>query len=324
MSEFIRDWVPDWLAYADREGISLRGAGKWRTAPCSIHGGSDSLRVNIESQGWRCMNCDAKGGDVLAHLMQARGLDFISAARELGAVDEDAQFGSRDGCHPAATRARPATAPPVPSDDELQDQARKLASARHWWSLSLRIERECPAGEYLFGRDAMLPPADSDLRWIPNLRLFGFAGPALVGRMSLATNHRQGRGLHCTWFERNGTGWRRAQRRYLGPKAGAVVRLWPDESVTLGLAVGEGVETCLSLAHAFTPVWACMDAGNLAALPVLGGIESLLIAADNDEAGIDASEACAQRWVSAGCEVSIVTPGGAANDINDLAQEVVA
>ena len=65
-----------------------------------------------------------------------------------------------------------------------------------------------------------------------------------------------------------------------------MVRLWPDEAVTYGLCVGEGLETCLTAAHGFTPVWACLDAGNLAGLPVLPGVEALTIVADHDEAGL--------------------------------------
>ena len=59
--------------------------------------------------------------------------------------------------------------------------------------------------------------------------------------------------------------------------------------------VAEGIESALSLAWAFVPVWACIDAGNLAALPVLDGIEALTIAADNDPAGQAAAQTCATR-----------------------------
>ena len=104
-------------------------------------------------------------------------------------------------------------------------------------------------------------------------------------------------------------------------KAGGVVRLWPDEAVTMGLGIAEGIETGLSLAHAFAPVWAAIDAGNLASLPVLGGVESLLIAADNDESGAGqrAADALAQRWAGAGREAAIVLPPVSGMDLNDLA-----
>ncbi len=100
---FKREMLPTWPEYADREGLPLEGHGRWRTTRCELHGGSDSLRVNIESGGWRCMACDAKGGDTLSHLMQRDGLDFVSAARALGAWVEGAtaaatarRFSARD------------------------------------------------------------------------------------------------------------------------------------------------------------------------------------------------------------------------------------
>ena len=32
--EFVRESVPDWLTYADREGLALVGRGKWRSIVC--------------------------------------------------------------------------------------------------------------------------------------------------------------------------------------------------------------------------------------------------------------------------------------------------
>jgi hypothetical protein len=82
---FDRDLLPDPTAYFDTEGLSLLGSGAWRTTSCPFHGGSDSLRVNVNSGAWCCMNCGAKGGDVLAFHMRRHGLEFVEAARALGA-----------------------------------------------------------------------------------------------------------------------------------------------------------------------------------------------------------------------------------------------
>lgn len=85
---FERDWLPDAAMYFDREGLTLKGRGKWRTTECRFHGGSDSLRVNVENGAWVCMACAAKGGDVLAYHMQIHGLEFEQAARSLGVWSE--------------------------------------------------------------------------------------------------------------------------------------------------------------------------------------------------------------------------------------------
>ena len=86
--------------------------------------------------------------------------------------------------------------------------------------------------------------------------------------------------------------------------------------------MAEGIESALSLAWAFVPVWAAVDAGNLAALPVLAGIEALTIAADADPAGQAAAQTCATRWAAAGRTVAVTRQRQ--NDITDLVQEVAA
>ena len=67
MGEFMRDRLPDPVSFFEAEGLTLTGPGKWKTTRCDFHDGSDSMRVNSESGAWRCMNCGAKGGDVLAY-----------------------------------------------------------------------------------------------------------------------------------------------------------------------------------------------------------------------------------------------------------------
>ncbi|GCB02944.1 toprim domain-containing protein [Ralstonia sp. SET104] len=171
---------------------------------------------------------------------------------------------------------------------------------------------------YLEGRRCVIPPADGDLRFHPALKHpTGDTGPALVGLITDAVT-REPLSLHRTWVQADG---RKADvdppRLLLGGhrKQGGVIRLWPDEAVTVGLGIAEGIETALSLAWAYAPVWACIDAGNMAGFPVLSGIEALAIGADNDAAGHAAAQACAARWVAADVEVFITRQ--AQNDLND-------
>ena len=89
MGEFIRERLPDATSYFESEGLALTGPGKWKTTRCEFHDGSDSMRVNTESGGWVCMACGEKGGDVLAYAMRRHGLEFIEAARMLGAYVDD-------------------------------------------------------------------------------------------------------------------------------------------------------------------------------------------------------------------------------------------
>lgn len=90
MGEFVRDLLPDPVTYFEGDGLTLAGHGKWRSTRCEFHDGSDSMRINTETGGWVCMACGEKGGDVLAYAMRRHGLEFVEAARMLGAyVDND-------------------------------------------------------------------------------------------------------------------------------------------------------------------------------------------------------------------------------------------
>ncbi len=86
---FDRNLLPDPISYFEGQNLRLNGRGKWRTTECRFHGGSDSLRINTASGGWVCMNCGVKGGDVLAYAMQLSSLEFVEAAKQLGAWIDD-------------------------------------------------------------------------------------------------------------------------------------------------------------------------------------------------------------------------------------------
>jgi Toprim domain len=94
-----------------------------------------------------------------------------------------------------------------------------------------------------------------------------------------------------------------------GRSGAAAVMLSDFADTTMGLVICEGVETGISLLmDDLAPVWALGGAGNLAAFPVLGGVEALTIAADAGQPGQEATEKVTRRWSSAGREVAIITP----------------
>jgi putative DNA primase/helicase len=119
----------------------------------------------------------------------------------------------------------------------------------------------------------------------------------------------------------------KADKWMLGPSKGCVIRLWPDDEVTNGLVIGEGIETVLCAAtrieHRGTllqPAWAAGDAGHIAEVPVLAGIEALTLLVDNDgnRKGQDAAAACKARWTAAGCEVVRLVPRITDEDFADI------
>jgi hypothetical protein len=101
-------------------------------------------------------------------------------------------------------------------------------------------------------------------------------------------------------------------------KQGGVIRLWPEEYFIRGLAVGEGIETCLTLAHAYKPVWSCIDAGNLANFPVMSNMDALVIGVDHDEAGIKAATQLDKRYHEAGITTVFSFAPTSGQDLNDL------
>lgn len=116
-------------------------------------------------------------------------------------------------------------------------------------------------------------------------------------------------------------------RMTLGPKSRAAIKLSADEDVTMGLTVGEGLETVLSAMQLdFGPAWAVGDAGNVRTFPVLSGVECLTIIVDNDYGGTGQRAAleCSSRWTSAGREVFRIIPDRRGEDINDVVRRGIA
>lgn len=223
---------------------------------------------------------------------------------------------------------RPPRRPPPP----------RHAPAPTPWPLfeaALPIEPGSVAARYLACRGCALPPDGSDLRWTPAAcHPSGHVGPALVALVTDALTGERCT-LHRTWLTCDGSGKAPIERPRLLwsglSKARGVIRLWPDDEGIRGLGIAEGIESALAAARIFTPMWATIDAGNMAAFPVLPCVEALTIFADHDRpnpktgrrAGNDAAKACGRRWAEAGREARIYLPPREGTDMADLAAEAV-
>jgi len=206
-----------------------------------------------------------------------------------------------------------ATPKPQPARTERQ---RWSLYANGIWSRAEPLEGS-PAAIYLRSRGCAAP-ADADLRFHPNV----YGHPAMVARVTDAVTGAP-MSLHFTLLRADGSGKADVERPKLllkdHAKAGGAIRLCADAEVTIGLGITEGVETALSvIAAGWSPVWAAIDAGNVASFPVLPGIESLTIFGDHDDAGLKAARQCVQRWRAAGREARIVAPPAAGADWNDI------
>ena len=213
---------------------------------------------------------------------------------------------------------RPASAPPVVHRGRGSGT---LDLARSIWAEAVLCAGTL-AEWYLMARGIRLPP-DAPLRFHPACPRGPERWPALLALMTdpvFATPC----GVHRTFIMRDGSGkappGARGEPAKMMAGAAGVVRLVPDEAVTLGLGVAEGLETSLAVMQAFgwRPVWAATSAGAICTFPVLAGIEALTVFADPDGAGMAAAESCAARWSAAGREARICTPPQ--GDFNDLAR----
>ena len=109
-------------------------------------------------------------------------------------------------------------------------------------------------------------------------------------------------GIHRTFLNPDG---KKIERKMLGRQG--VVRVTPDEDVTYGLGIAEGVEDALAVVIDWgEPVWAATNEGAINRFPVLSGIDCINIFPDADAVGTKSARACADRWVAAGKEARII------------------
>lgn len=83
---FKRELLPSPAVYYAQQGLKLTGGGEWKNAICPFHDDhKPSLRVRLDTGGFRCMTCGAHGGDMLEFHRRRYGLRFVEAVKALGA-----------------------------------------------------------------------------------------------------------------------------------------------------------------------------------------------------------------------------------------------
>jgi hypothetical protein len=206
--------------------------------------------------------------------------------------------------------------PRVASKQNDDDNAKRIKWALRLWNQS-RGTHGTVIERYLASRRLVLPDhmADEVVRFHPSLYFEGSKVGAMVALFrDIATDRPSG--IHRTFLNDDA---HKLGRKMLGRARGAAIKLDDDASVTLGLTIGEGLETCLAAWLAgFRPVWALGSASSIARFPVLPGVEAITILGEIDDSGANrlATEQCAARWHEAGREVLVVSPL-IGKDLND-------
>jgi putative DNA primase/helicase len=224
----------------------------------------------------------------------------------------------------AEQSARPPIAPAAVCRGDDQTRSDKLRRAKTLWAEGVD-PRGTIVEHYLASRKLELPAelAVTALRYHPELPWLDgdkiIRVPAMIAAMR---NIRSDEitGVHRTRLNAAGE---KIGRKMLGIADGAVIKLDADAEVTLGLTIGEGVETTMAARQlGFRPGWAGGTVGSIKRFPVVSGIESLTILRENDRNGASEceTEECAARWHAAGREVILVTPN-IGKDVNDAIRE---
>jgi DNA primase len=78
--------LPSPFEYYKSQDIGLASDGNLREAFCPFHlDARRSLRVYLDSGGYYCIHCGARGNDVVDFHMAVNGMGFIEAVKDLGA-----------------------------------------------------------------------------------------------------------------------------------------------------------------------------------------------------------------------------------------------
>jgi hypothetical protein len=215
----------------------------------------------------------------------------------------------------ARSSAAPASSP---------DDAERMTIALAIWR-EARDPHGTPVETYLNRRGLDLPDeaAGAAIRFHPACPFAGERTPAMICLVrDVVTN--EPRAIHRTALTHDGHKAKinGKDRLALGPIAGGAIKVTPDENVMLCLGIGEGIESALSLRNltefGCSPVWSLISASGVETFPILSGIESLWLAVDHDDTGIQAARSTAQRWQASGAEAFLITPSARGADLNDL------
>lgn len=207
--------------------------------------------------------------------------------------------------------------------DDWKPDPTKIAAVKQsddHFGFAMHIWRQCQpiAGtivqRYLESRSIILPDCTS-IGYHPSLKYNDTTHAAMVCLYrDIHTN--EPRGIHRTFLSDQAV---KIDRKMLGSAYGAAIKLDDNETVTTGLCVGEGVETCLSARQmGYAPTWALMSSRGVSDFPVLSGIDAITFLGERDKnrANEIACKAAAKRWIAEKVDAYIYFPV-AGKDMND-------
>jgi putative DNA primase/helicase len=272
----------------------------WK-ARCPAHDDRDpSLSISISKEGKTLIHCHAGCSQD----------DVIGALTELGLWNGGGENRRRLQ---------------ITSEEFLKYDARRQAAALEIWKSTLPANGTL-AETYLAGRAITLPIPER-LRF-HNVLVHtptGTGTPAMVALVTGVDDNPLA--VHRTYLSRDGSGKADLDppRMMLGACRGGGVRLGRIRH-DHWLAVGEGVETTLSVMQACSLAGlAALSADGLRNLALPPEAKLILLCADHDESGVGQSavHAARNRFRAEGRRVRIIVPPDRGSDFNDLLMQQV-
>lgn len=262
--------------------------------PCPLCAGGGKDRFMFDDKGgngsWICHQCGAGDGFVLA--MRFLRLDFRDVAPRI-----ETALGA---------------APRIEPKREPSDREKREAMARVWNEGRL-IEPSSPVSRYLASRGVDVAASSESLR-AGSAGVYSAMLAKVIGPDGVSVN------VHRTFITSDGRKAPVETCRKLMPGTlpkGSSVRLFAHGDL---LGIAEGIETAISAHVLFgIPVWAAINAGNLAGWLPPDGVREVVIFGDNDVSftGQAAAYEAAKRIRDKGITVSVRLPPSQGTDWND-------
>lgn len=308
---------------------------------------------------WKCGSVENQRGDSLyVHLAGARAghwqdgatgefgdaLDLVAATQFHGDKKRAfawalAYLGIAGDRAAAQVQVSPPGPRAAPAEAAVADDERRRRAAHRLWLSAQPGLLGTPAALYLAQRGidlAALGRQPGALRYHPALphRESGGSFPAIVAAVVGADGEHAA--THRTWLDQHAPGrWGKARvanaKMTLGLYWRGSIRIWrgasgkplreapPDEPVV----IGEGIETCLSIALAVPEyrVLCAVALGNLAAIALPPQLRQVILAADNDSKpqAQRAFQRAVEAHLDAGRQVRVARPE-IGKDFNDVLQ----
>lgn len=308
--------------------VQLRkAAGVWKGC-CPFHS-ERNPSFAVYDDHFHCYGC-GEHGDVIGFVMRSEGMSFGEAVARLGA-----ECGvSIDHAPGAAPPMAPAPAPVAPAERAPDEDAeRRRAAAVTIWLAARPSLIDTVADTYLRRRGIDLRQLGRQSRALrfhpalyhPNSKR---TWPAIVAAISGGAGRQVA--THRTWLAPDGSGKAPVDepKLTLGSFRGGCIRLWrgasgkpwADAPADDLVAVGEGIETCLSVAIACPEyrILCAVSLGNMGAIELPPAPRSVVLLADNDvkPAARRMMASVIARHIEAGREVRVArSPHG--SDFND-------